>query len=236
VIGVNGLTTAISGADGTGVYGSSNAADGVHGECQSSKHAGVSGVNTGGGYGVWASGKTAGHFEGDVEVAGTLTATAKTAGHFAGDVVVTGTLTATVDIVLGSDCAEDFDIVVSEAIGPGTVMVLAEDGALEASRNAYDKKVAGVISGAGDCTPGVILGRRDSSQERMPLALVGKVYCKADAQYGPIAVGDLLTTSPTCGHAMRAAEPSRAFGAVIGKALRPLATGQGLIPILVALQ
>jgi len=49
-------------------------------------------------------------------------------------------------------------------------------------------------------------------------------------------VGDLLTTSPTPGHAMRADDPGRAFGAVLGKALRPLADGQGLVPILVALQ
>jgi hypothetical protein len=35
---------------------------------------------------------------------------------------------------------------------------------------------------------------------------------------------------------MKAGDRDRAFGAVIGKALRPLAAGQGLIPILVALQ
>ena len=66
--------------------------------------------------------------------------------------------------------------------------------------------------------------------------MLGKVYCKADAQYGAIEVGDLLTTSPTPGHAMKADDFSRAFGAVIGKALRSLKTGQNLIPILVALQ
>jgi hypothetical protein len=70
----------------------------------------------------------------------------------------------------------------------------------------------------------------------MPVALVGKVYCKVDAQYGPIEVGDLLTTSCTPGHAMKASDPLKAFGSVIGKALRPLEEGQGLIPILIALQ
>jgi hypothetical protein len=68
------------------------------------------------------------------------------------------------------------------------------------------------------------------------LALVGKVYCKADAQYSPIEVGDLLTTSSTSGHAMKAQDPMRAFGCVIGKALETLKEGQGLIPILIALQ
>jgi len=68
------------------------------------------------------------------------------------------------------------------------------------------------------------------------VALVGKVYCKADAQYSPIGVGDLLTTSETPGHAMKAVEPAKAFGSIIGKALRTLQAGKGLIPILVALQ
>jgi hypothetical protein len=57
-----------------------------------------------------------------------------------------------------------------------------------------------------------------------------------DARYGAIAVGDLLTTSPTVGHAMKAADPRRAFGAVLGKALRPMPSGRGLLPILIALQ
>jgi hypothetical protein len=68
------------------------------------------------------------------------------------------------------------------------------------------------------------------------VALLGKVYCKVDAQYSPIEVGDLLASSPTPGHAMKAADPLKAFGSVIGKALRPLQAGQGLVPVLVALQ
>jgi hypothetical protein len=35
---------------------------------------------------------------------------------------------------------------------------------------------------------------------------------------------------------MKAVDPIKAFGAVIGKALRPLKSGSGMIPILVALQ
>jgi hypothetical protein len=66
------------------------------------------------------------------------------------------------------------------------------------------------------------------------IALVGKVYCRVDSAYAPIEVGDLLTTSPTRGHAMRVVDPSRAFGAIIGKALRPLSRGAELIPILVS--
>jgi len=94
----------------------------------------------------------------------------------------------------------------------------------------------GVVSGAGDYKPALILDRHDSDNKRVPVSFLGKVYCKVDAEYGSIRVGDLLTTSPTLGHAMKVSEPLNAFGAVIGKALRSLERGQGLIPMLVALQ
>jgi hypothetical protein len=155
----------------------------------------------------------------------------KTAGFFEGDVEVTGDIKLT-----NADCAEDFDIACIEQVEPGTVMVIDSEGALKPSDRAYDKRVAGVISGAGLYKPALILDKQESSKNRMPIALMGKVYCKVDASYGAIEVGDLLTTSPTQGHAMKADDPMKAFGAVIGKSLRPLASGEGLIPILIALQ
>jgi hypothetical protein len=51
-----------------------------------------------------------------------------------------------------------------------------------------------------------------------------------------VEVGDLLTTSATPGHAMKAADPARAFGAVLGKALGSMREGRALVPILVTLQ
>jgi hypothetical protein len=143
------------------------------------------------------------------------------------------------DIILhNADCAEDFDVLEIQAVEPGTVMVLDSEGGLRQSTIAYDKKVSGVIAGAGNFKPGMVMDRHPSQgkNSRMPISLMGKVYCKVDAQYAPIEVGDLLTTSPTPGHAMKATDPLKAFGAVIGKALRPLEEGQGLIPILIALQ
>jgi hypothetical protein len=115
-------------------------------------------------------------------------------------------------------------------------MVLSSNGMLEMSSLAYDKRVAGVVSGAGDYRPGIVLDERETGAIRSPIALVGKVFCKVDAQFGAVAVGDLLTTSPTPGHAMKTDDPLRAFGTVIGKALRALEEGQGMIPILIALQ
>jgi hypothetical protein len=136
----------------------------------------------------------------------------------------------------GADCAEEFDLSEADTVEPGTVMALDQEGTLKQSDKAYDKSVAGVISGAGGYKPGVVLDKRESQSNRVRIALLGKVFCKVDARYAPIEAGDLLTTSPTMGYAMKADDPSRAFGAVIGKALRPLGEGQGLIPILISLQ
>ncbi len=149
----------------------------------------------------------------------------------AGDINVTGDVKLT-----GADCAEEFEVQNYEQIDPGTVLVIDEESKLEPCEEPYDRKVAGVVSGAGDLSPGLILGKNNGCTDRMPIALVGRVNCKVDANYEPIEVGDLLTTSATSGHAMKASDSARSFGAVIGKALRPLKDECGFIPILVALQ
>lgn len=137
-----------------------------------------------------------------------------------------------------ADCAEEFDLSSNELTRaePGTVMVVDDNGKLQASSKAYDRRVAGVISGGGEYKPGIILDKKISGNPRIPLAIVGKVFCKVDASYSHIDVGDMLTTSPTLGYAMKATNRSRAFGAVIGKSLQAANSGTGLIPILIALQ
>ena len=120
------------------------------------------------------------------------------AGFFEGDVEVTGDIRLT-----NADCAEDFDVSGADRVEPGTVMVLGTEGALAESHRAYDKRVAGVISGAGDYKPGIVLDKKQTSGNRQPVALMGKVFCKVDATFGAIEVGDLLTTSTTPGHAMK---------------------------------
>ena len=81
------------------------------------------------------------------------------------------------------------------------------------------------------CRPG------EEQDGDLPVASVGRVWCYCDASTGgPIAPGDLLTTSGTAGHAMRAVDRSRAFGATIGKAMTSLKRGQGLVLVLVSLQ
>jgi hypothetical protein len=140
---------------------------------------------------------------------------------------------STGDIVFANaDAAEYFDLA-EEDVEPGSVMVLTDDGAVTVSERPYDTRVAGVVSGAGSFAPALVLDRRDTGSSRAPIALMGKVFCKAE---GPIGVGDLLTTGGRPGHAMAITEPGRALGAVLGKALAPLKRGCDMIPVLVALQ
>jgi hypothetical protein len=139
------------------------------------------------------------------------------------------------DIVLSNaDCAEEFDASTTEPVEPGCVVVL-DDGGVRPATTAYDRRVAGIVAGAGDRRPGIVLGRRDGAPSRVPVAVAGTTFCRIDASSGAVDVGDLLTSSGRAGHAMRAADPVRAAGAIVGKALRPLDRGVGLVPVLVAL-
>jgi hypothetical protein len=191
-------------------------ANAVAGISTSRLHSGVAGINDSGGYGVWGRGRVAGHFEGDAEV--------------------TGTLTVAVDIVLqnAGDVAERFALACDPQ--PGSVMVVDDTGRLQISTKAYDTRVAGVICGAGSLRTGLVLGQDTGDGPSGALALMGRVYCLADASRRPIRTGDLMTTASSPGRAMRASSRRRSRGAILGKALAPLRFGQGLVPILVCLQ
>jgi hypothetical protein len=136
--------------------------------------------------------------------------------------------------LIGADCAEDFEL--AEPAVKGSVMCMDEDGRVRPCRESYERRVVGVISGAGDWQPGLRLGCRSDEESSAPLALVGKVHCLADARRAPIGVGDLLTTSSTAGHAMRATDTAKSFGAILGKSLGSLRDSCGLVPVLVSLQ
>lgn len=218
------------------IAGDSQMGIGVSGTSHNVKAAAISGTNPGG---------LAGSFNGSVVVTGLATlgtlTTTSTASFPAvvvnGNISLSGVLNVAAggDIQLaGADCAEQFDIT-DDAAEPGTVMVVGEEEKLAPCLHPYDTRVAGVVSGAEEFRPGLILDRRETGLPRRPIALIGKVYCKVDAAYGAIAAGDLLTTSPTAGHAMRAADATKSFGTTIGKALRSWPDGRGLIPVLVAL-
>jgi hypothetical protein len=102
------------------------------------------------------------------------------------------------------------------------------------SNTSYDTKVAGIVAGAKDLSSGVRLG---AGQFDYDVALAGRVYCKVDATDEGVRPGDLLTTSATAGHAMKATDYTRAQGAILGKAMQDLEKGQkGQILVLVTLQ
>jgi len=98
--------------------------------------------------------------------------------------------------------------------------------------------VAGIVSGANGVQPGLMLQQNGTAAiGHHPVALTGRVWCHADADAGgAIVPGDLLTSATAPGHAMKAADRSRTFGAILGKAMTPLPKGKGMVLVLVSLQ
>jgi hypothetical protein len=150
---------------------------------------------------------------------------------------------------------------------PGDVLIIGADGKIAKSTKPNDTHLAGVYS----TSPAIVgdpRGTRDlvtedgihiesidlSERENVkivekypghdlvPVALVGIVPTNVSAENGPIRPGDLLTTSATEGHAMKASPlilsgiEFYAPGTIIGKALEPHESGTGLIKVLVTLQ
>lgn len=150
------------------------------------------------------------------------------------------THTKVLEILGGADLSERFDVADDEAaITPGMVVSIdaEHEGRLLVSREPYDHRVAGIVSGAGGVTAGMVMGQQGSVADGgHAVALTGRVYCLATASNGPIRPGDLLTTSAIPGHAMRVDDAARAQGAVLGKAMGTLEQGQGLVLVLVGLQ
>jgi hypothetical protein len=150
---------------------------------------------------------------------------------------VNGTARVTVLEITGADLAEKFPT--TETLEPGTVVEIDPDnpGQLRKARGAYNTRVAGVVAGANGLSKGIVLGNLEGSEDHTPIAMSGRVWVYADATHEAIEPGDLLTTSDTPGHAMKASDPTRAHGTVIGKAMTRLEKGKtGMVLVLVNLQ
>ena len=239
-VGVWGESTANTGVygvsgSGVGIWGTSTNASGVYGVSGGQYSGGVYGLNTTNGYGVYGTSAdgigVVGKSENGTAVFGR--STNGLAGDFKGTV-----RTEILQITGGSDLAERFAISDAEQAKPGTVMVIDPDnpGHLMPSSGAYDRKVAGVVSGAGDVQPGLTLHQEGVLEGDTVMAIAGRVYVWADASNAAIQPGDLLTTSATPGHAMKVTDHNRAQGAILGKAMTSLEDGQGLVLVLVSLQ
>jgi hypothetical protein len=107
---------------------------------------------------------------------------------------------------------------------------------LRLAAEPYSTLVAGIYS----TKPGVLAtihkGTEPPPPTEIPLAILGIVPCKVSAENGAVKAGDLLVTSSTPGYAMKGTDRQRMLGAVVGKALEPLADGKGMIQVLVTLQ
>jgi hypothetical protein len=124
------------------------------------------------------------------------------------------------------------------SLAPGTVVVLnrARSNEVMPSAKPYDTAVAGVVSSR----PGVLLG--EAGDGKAKIATTGRVKVRVDATRHPVAIGDLLVSSAKPGLAMLS-EPLdlggvklHRPGTIIGKALEPLADGEGEILVLLSLQ
>lgn len=222
------------------VYGASMSSYGVHGS-HASYGIGVYGVSTNGtgvyaesdgsGFGVYAKSASGCALYAETE-------NGTTAARFVGNVEIVSPSTGLTLLEFGEglDYAEGFDVSDEREIGPGTVLVIDVEnaGKLAISRSPYDRKVAGIVAGANGLGSAVRLG---AGQYDLDVALAGRVYCNVDASYGAIEPGDLLTTSPTPGYAMKVTDHTLAQGAILGKAMQPLKQDEkGQILVLVTLQ
>ena len=139
-----------------------------------------------------------------------------------------------IDPCLSDDSPADFaEMLPGEGeIDVGEVLVISPDGSLVLSSEAYQTTVVGVHS-----TRPSYLGNAQFADVEgyVPLAMLGVVPVKASAENGPIQPGDMLVSSDTPGHAMRAGE-NPPQGTVIGKALSPLEEGTDYIQMIVTLQ
>jgi hypothetical protein len=146
--------------------------------------------------------------------------------------------TAWTGVLCGGDYAESVDVSEKKAAyEPGDVLVIDKKnpGHFTKAAEPYSRLVAGIYS----TKPGVV-GLRSTDAEKakdeIPMAMVGIVPTKVSAENGPIEPGDLLVTSSLPGYAMKATDFTRATGAMVGKALTALDSGNGVIDVLVSLR
>ena len=96
----------------------------------------------------------------------------------------------------GADVAEEFQG--AGDIEPGSLVVALGPDEVATTTRERDRRVIGVASGAGSLRPGIRLGSRPGGS-RVPVTVMGRAYCKVDATFGAVGVGDLLTSSTRAG-------------------------------------
>jgi len=243
--GVRGTCTGQSGA---GVSGQSSASGGIGVYANSSSANGTGVLAISGGTGLQVNGGTTGASI-SAAAAGVIVTTTAAANSSNAIAVFqqNGTNKARIDTngkgyfnggtaTSGADFAESVVTArPAKEYEPGDVMIIDVKGerrfALSSSPNS--KLVAGVYA----TKPGVLArngdvdGSVNFTDTEIPMAIVGIVPCKVCDENGAIEAGDLLVSSSTPGHAMKAPE-NPAAGTVVGKALANLGKGRGKIEVL----
>jgi hypothetical protein len=240
--GVRGiLNSTNSGVDAAGVYGLNNGTDGdgcgvrglhngtgagVYGRCDNSGGKGIYGHSDNGFAGYFTGAKS--YFQNNVGI-GTTNPSAL--------LEVAGLAKVEILQITGADVAEKFPV--SEPVEPGMLVAIDSEnpGKLCLCRGQYNRKIAGVVSGAKDFPAGAILGNLPGHEDSIPVALTGRVWVYCVAQKSAIKPGDMLTSSKRPGYAMPVSDYTQAHGAVLGKAMTTLEQGQaGLVLALINLQ
>lgn len=125
--------------------------------------------------------------------------------HTGSSLVAEGSVDASAFNTVGFDLAERYRIT-GEA-EPGDLLTIDPDHSMFVQKSpgiAYDQRLVGVVS----TQPGVTLGDVGD----VSLALSGRVPTKVSVMNGVINVGDVLTSSPVAGVAMKATGPGRTIG------------------------
>ncbi len=141
-------------------------------------------------------------------------------------------------VASGADFAESVSVRGQHSLyQPGDLLEIASGAhrTLTLSQLPYSTRVAGIYS----TKPGVLASPHAIDEKidgEVPLAIVGIVPCNVTTENGAIHEGDLLVASSRPGYAMKGTDRRRMLGAVVGKALEPLAKGAGSIQVLVTLQ
>ena len=140
----------------------------------------------------------------------------------------------------GADFAETVAVRGRSALYmPGDLLAIDTAGARQLKLTAEPSST--LVAGVYSTKPGIVASPRTlgaTTQQEVPLAVIGIVPTKVTAENGAISTGDLLVSSSSRGRAMKGTDRARMVGAVIGKALEPLPAGQkeGVIQVLVTLQ
>ena len=118
-----------------------------------------------------------------------------------------GTIYGTATTAQYADLAEMY--VSDKDYPPGTVVSFGGSAEITASEDAYDTRIAGVIS----TKPAYLM---NDTCKGLPVALTGRVPCKV---FGPVKKGDVLVSSILPGVAQAIENSKWVPGCVIGKAL-----------------